>query len=371
MGQPDSLLDLLVAALQRAGNYNRIDQTPPATILWADRGREWASLVPRLRERLPVLTLGPYAPEQSSGPMAWLRCVVARTLPGSPAAEALPVLYLPGLSGDDLREPDTRTPELKALVDLIYRSATWCRPDGHDWTIATFLADKAAGPGVEVRIDADTSKAMQRALIQIADLPTSRLREDAPWRAADFDALIGYHERRKETDVRQLIAQGESGELEFKSTARWDVVKAQKNAAMEQIIVKSVAGFLNSTNGGTLLIGVRDNGAIHGLDDDYQVWSDLVKRNKDQYELWLMGMLTRAYGPEFAPYINATFYVLDGKELCKVTVYAAPKPAFFQEKEKTGETNDVFYARIGNATNRLNHRALVEYIRLRWKNYLG
>lgn len=367
MNQAETFLDILMAALMRAGGYNRLTEEPPATILWPDRERAWESLIPRLRARLPVLTLGPYAPEQASGPVAWVRCVVARTLPDCPPPEVVPVLYLPGASTRELLHPDQqRRAEFLPLVDVIYRSAVWCDRDERDWTIAAFLADQTHGLGVDVRRDAATNSAMQRALNLLADLPASRIREDAPWRASDFDALIGYHGVRSETDVRMLIAQGESSELEFKSTARWDVKESRKSTVMEQVIIKTVAGFLNSRSGGTLLVGVRDDGSIHGLDDDYQVWK-AEKRNKDSYELWLMELLLGACGRELAPFIKPAFHTLEGKEICQLTIYPAPKPVFTREKDpKSGELDEVFYARTGNATNKLNNRALLEYVRIRW-----
>ena len=68
MSEPARLLDALVAALLRAGQFNKNDQVPPAAILWPDKERQWEPLLPALRERLPLLTLGPYVPAQRSGP---------------------------------------------------------------------------------------------------------------------------------------------------------------------------------------------------------------------------------------------------------------------------------------------------------------
>ncbi|MCX6032518.1 MAG: hypothetical protein NT169_24900 [Chloroflexi bacterium] len=81
MSEPIAFLEALVAALQRAGSYNKNDQCPPAAILWPDKERQWEPLLPVLRERLPLLTLGSYAPTQRTGPAYWLRCMIARTLP--------------------------------------------------------------------------------------------------------------------------------------------------------------------------------------------------------------------------------------------------------------------------------------------------
>ena len=38
---------------------------------------------------------------------------------------------------------------------------------------------------------------------------------------------------------------------------------------LETAVLKTIAAFLNSRDGGTLLIGVADDGTVHGLDSDY------------------------------------------------------------------------------------------------------
>lgn len=82
----------------------------------------------------------------------------------------------------------------------------------------------------------------------------SRLREDA----AAVDPT---------TNVGDLIEVGESQTVEFKSTARWNTRAGQCDKKMEHVIVKTVCGFLNA-EGGTLLIGVDDDGTVIGLAED-------------------------------------------------------------------------------------------------------
>ncbi len=57
-----TFFDAFLAALGRAADYNKGDQTPPAAVLWTDKDRQWEPLLPRLRAALPLLTLGPYDP---------------------------------------------------------------------------------------------------------------------------------------------------------------------------------------------------------------------------------------------------------------------------------------------------------------------
>ena len=56
----------------------------------------------------------------------------------------------------------------------------------------------------------------------------------------------------------ELIASDETYEVEFKSTARWNLREERKDKRMEDAVVKTIAGFLN-TDGGTLFIGVDDD----------------------------------------------------------------------------------------------------------------
>ena len=66
--------------------------------------------------------------------------------------------------------------------------------------------------------------------------------------------------------IHALIAGEESNVLEFKERARWSVGTDRKGKS-EQIISKSIAGFMNS-EGGTLLIGIADDGSVTGLEAD-------------------------------------------------------------------------------------------------------
>jgi hypothetical protein len=166
-----------------------------------------------------------------------------------------------------------------------------------------------------------------------------------------------------------LIAQGESAQLEFKSTARWDLREAKKNPVMEEVILKTVAAFLNS-DGGTLLIGVADDGTVLGLQPDYQAWSQKERRNRDNYELWLMGdLLLKALGKDLAPYISVTFGLIDGNEVCKVSIQPSPRPVYADIKDpKSGQLEECLFIRTGNSTNKLTRPSEINnYIQNHWK----
>lgn len=175
-------------------------------------------------------------------------------------------------------------------------------------------------------------------------------------------ALAAYRaqsQRPGDPEILSLIEQGESAELEFKATVRWDLREGKKSPELEAVIRRTVAGFLNA-HGGTLLIGVGDDGSIVGLQPDYGTFK---KPNRDGFELFLTELLLGAMGKDIATSIRTTFHEVDGKDVCRVTVAAGPRPVFLKEGN-----DEVFYLRAGNSTRRLSTREAVQYCKTRWQS---
>ena len=186
-----TFLESLVAAIEGASAYNSQDQVPPAAVLWPDGERQWESLLPALRNQLPVFALGEYSPDENTGPAYWLRCIIARTIPHPSLQDGqVPVLYLPGHSRSEFRVMESCPPELQPLAELQYRGILWSQKNGKDWTIAAFLQSKEGGLGIEVSTDASTKEALQRSLLKLAEEPLASLRREAPLRAPFLDGLL-------------------------------------------------------------------------------------------------------------------------------------------------------------------------------------
>lgn len=158
-------------------------------------------------------------------------------------------------------------------------------------------------------------------------------------------------------DLAALIAAGEGEALEFKSSLRWDVNERRVNRGLEAVVMKSLAGFLNGA-GGTLLIGVADDGEVLGLENDYQT---LKRQNRDGFDQALMGAIANNLGGDLAPYVQAVFHVPRGREVCRVIVSPAPRPVFL---EQGGSPK--FYLRSGAATRELNVKEAIDFQASRW-----
>ncbi|WP_417379076.1 helix-turn-helix domain-containing protein [Gimesia sp.] len=112
--------------------------------------------------------------------------------------------------------------------------------------------------------------------------------------------LVSQLDRKLGMTIHLLIASGESDVVEFKSSLRWDHRQKKCNKALEIVIVKTIAGFLNH-DGGDLLVGVADDGSIVGLEDDY---ATLRKKDRDGFELLLMQLVKNALGGEGLPHVR-------------------------------------------------------------------
>ena len=178
-----------------------------------------------------------------------------------------------------------------------------------------------------------------------------------PVKDAALEAFRTFQPKPGDPEIAALLAAGESARVEFKSTARWDVRENKKNPVLEQVILKTVAAFLNS-DGGTLLLGVSDDGAVLGLEHDYQT---LQKKNADGYELFLGDLLLTHYGKDLSRFLKFSFHEVEDKQVCRITVEPAPRAAWVKEGNE-----EHLYVRTGNSTRRLTTKEAIEYCKTRF-----
>ena len=154
--------------------------------------------------------------------------------------------------------------------------------------------------------------------------------------AVSTSVLLAYKRRRArgvaDATIADLMAAGEGDRVEFKSTARWNTRSGAKDPRMEDEVVVTVAGFMNAT-GGTLLLGIDDDGGVHGLADDYAV---VPGRDRDGFELWLRTMLAERLGRAVTADIGVTFAEVDGRDVCRVDVAPATGPSSSGRPEARG-----------------------------------
>ena len=160
-------------------------------------------------------------------------------------------------------------------------------------------------------------------------------------------------------DVGDLIAQGESERVEFKSSIRWDFKKNAINKSLQETIAVAITGMLNG-KGGILFIGVADDGTVLGIEKDLQT---LRKPDTDGFQLALTDIVKTYVGLEYMACIRTRFELIDGKHVCVVSIEKSPKPVFLA----TGDVHK-FWVRMGNSTRSLDVKATLNYIQANWGN---
>ena len=162
--------------------------------------------------------------------------------------------------------------------------------------------------------------------------------------------------------LAELLDEGESQTLEFKSTARWNVHTEAYDKRLEHAVAKTVCGLLNA-EGGRLVVGVNDNGAVVGLAGDLRTLGR--KGNRDGYELFLRQHLDNSLSIQTAGIVRIEFEQAGLEEVCLVSVAASGKPVFCKPVTGGQEPSE-FWVRIGNATKQLYGQDMMEYQAGHW-----
>lgn len=154
---------------------------------------------------------------------------------------------------------------------------------------------------------------------------------------------------RSVTDEEELIALGESEKLEFKSTLRWNLMANKADKAIENSALKTVVAFLN-TEGGILLIGVKDDGSVIGIESDQFP-------NEDKFLLHFANLINERIGKQHLGHIQSGLREVAGKKVFRVDCKPSPDPVFLKNN------GEEFYVRNGPSSTHLSTSEVLEYSR--------
>ncbi|TDY02860.1 GmrSD restriction endonuclease domain-containing protein [Thiohalophilus thiocyanatoxydans] len=155
-------------------------------------------------------------------------------------------------------------------------------------------------------------------------------------------------------DLASIIDSGESGSIEFKSTLRINLHTGESDKRMEMGALKTLAGFLN-TYGGTLIIGISDDGVPVGIEAD-------KFPNEDKMSLHLVNIVKSKMGPQSLTYMHMQFDDHNGDRVLVIRCSKSPSPVFV----KDGDV-ERFFVRTGPSTTELSASQTQDYISKRIK----
>ncbi len=166
--------------------------------------------------------------------------------------------------------------------------------------------------------------------------------------------------------LEEMIDEGESEELEFKQTLRWDVKEGRVNKDLEAVVVKTIAAFGNSFDGGTLLIGVADSGDALGLEQDFACLGDA---DRDRFEIHLRNLFAQAFGQNFtAAKLKISFPEVAGVEICQIDVIPSDAAIIVAGKDKNGVGYERLYVRSGNSSPEMPLSEIPAFLSKRFKS---
>jgi hypothetical protein len=153
--------------------------------------------------------------------------------------------------------------------------------------------------------------------------------------------------------LKEILASGETTQIEFKATLRVNLHTGLPDKKMEHSCIKSIAAFLNS-QGGHLVIGVGDGGDVLGIEKD-------GFPNEDKMNLHLVHLLRDRIGPHHMLHIDPRFEDLDGQRVLVVRCNPSNLPVYVKDGN-----SEQFFTRTGAATTELLPSQIQAYLQQRF-----
>ena len=170
--------------------------------------------------------------------------------------------------------------------------------------------------------------------------------------------VTNYLRSREQISTQELIQGGENDYVEFKSNIRWDVEKQRNDKLTERAILKTITAFLNS-RGGTLLVGVQDDGGVLGIGEERF-------KSHDKMLLHLTNQIKDHIGAIHLKFIRFEIEEIDAKYILRVDCEAATLPAYYRDHKE-----DALYIRTGPSTTNLRVSKVYDYIQMRFSTPNG
>ena len=142
------------------------------------------------------------------------------------------------------------------------------------------------------------------------------------------DELVDRILATAEGGLAQIVDGAESQTVEFKQSIKHDASTGGANRALGQAALKTIAAFAN-TEGGTLVIGRHDNGALIGIHDDLQL---MESPDIDAFERHLRDLISSWLGIATNRLVRIAFPQLRGARLGRLDVSPSFAPVYMRDK---------------------------------------
>lgn len=191
------------------------------------------------------------------------------------------------------------------------------------------------------------------ARFRLATIALNALGANQVWPLPDFQQI-----RFPNSPFPEPFVEG--SKLEFKASFEWNIRTRQKSGDLRFGVLKTICGFLNS-DGGQLVIGVQDDGAVIGL--MHEIGPDLSSKAKDTFEGKVREAIKNFLRPFPHGLVRIEFHELQGQEVCLVDILPSKLPVFMSQISSKQELDAALFLRDGNRTISLSGEMREEFLK--------
>jgi len=166
--------------------------------------------------------------------------------------------------------------------------------------------------------------------------------------------IIGYFYADQSLSSVEMVKRGESHCVEFKESMNLDI------KIFNCKIVQTLCAFMN-LSGGTILIGVKDNGEIIGIKNSIQ--------KVDEFIRIIVLLINERLGDYFSSLVNFGIEEVSNRIIVRIECERSPSPVFYRDKNKFGEEQEMFIIRTGTLNNTLEKTSdVIKYVQGNFKS---
>jgi hypothetical protein len=179
-------------------------------------------------------------------------------------------------------------------------------------------------------------------------------------RGTPHDHVRGHQTPQSDRPLDQLLVSVERSDIEFKGSARVPLGETGTERDLVEEVIKSCVAFINAS-GGTVLVGVDDNGVVLGLTKDIKRSSNSL----DVYIRWITSKMKEYIGGAASQLITIRPEYVGNQVVMRMDVRAGSTPVF--AVRPVGKfAAGVLIVRNNAQSDGLLGEEMLKYIRHRW-----
>ena len=200
-------------------------------------------------------------------------------------------------------------------------------------------------------------KFLQAAGVRISDVVRAVFSKLRTGQLPEEEESPSPFDHAPEGSIEDILGAGETDRVEFKSSAYYSYKRDVPERVITESVLKTVAGFLNA-DGGTLLVGIADDGEILGIQPDLA----MKNMDGDRYVNSLTTAIERSLGSLASTMAKIRLQSIDGLQVAVLQVARSPEPIY----AKVSKGGRAFFVRVNNSTRRFDEAAVVSYVNQHW-----